>query len=191
MGLEDARLMLRDRHRKLLDSIDREFQEDLEFAARAERVGKIEWLGDRACRFYYFDTKRSRTLSRIRSRTMKHTHDLVDARKVRLPADHVKKPKMCRNIIRAMPLWMRKHSYIVVGTQVVGNIERVDQTEEPNELLAAAKWAGRKLTRAHRKAVRAGKGAVRTASGLNRLTTAILRDPALVIGDYVLTGWEG
>jgi hypothetical protein len=188
---QHARRAFADRHRGLLDTIEWNFQHDLESAARANVVGRIEWLSDRACRFYYFDTERSRTLTRIRTRTVKHTHDLIHAKKVRLPAPNVRKPRTCCQIIRAMPPWVQKRSSIVVGDQIVADVEQVGQTDEPNELVLAARWIGRKLEQGRQTAYRAAAKVMQAASKLTETTTDILRDPALVIGDYVLAGWEG
>jgi hypothetical protein len=188
---EEIRPELQTRHQELLERIEKYFLRDLESAAHANRIGRIEWLGDRCCRFNYFDTERSRSLTRLRTRTMNHTHDLICAKRVRLPAHSVKKPRRCSEIIRAMPLWMQKHSYIVVGTQIAANIELVAQADEPNELALAARWAGQKLQQGGKEAARAPARVADAASRLVKTMTKILPDPALVIADYVLFGWEG
>jgi hypothetical protein len=90
-----------------------------------------------------------------------------------------------------MPPWMQKHSYIVVGTQIAANVEQVGQADEPNELVLLARWAGRKLQRGRERTTRATARVAEAASRLAKTTTQILRDPALVITDYVLFGWEG
>jgi hypothetical protein len=190
MDLDDARYDLGRRHQELIDLVAGNFQRDLEAAAQANKVGRIQWLGDRACRFDYFDTERSRTLTRIHERTVKHSHELVDARRVRLPAWSVRKPKRCREIIRVMPPWMQKHSYIVTGRQILARRENIRETDTPNELAAAAHWVGRKFRQAGQQVIHSGAGALRAVSRVPEITMAVLRDPALVIGDFVLTGWE-
>jgi hypothetical protein len=187
---EEVRQELQTRHQELLKSIEKHFLRDLESAAQANRIGRIEWFGNRSCRFNYFDTEQSRSLTRVRTRKMSHTHDLIGARRVRLPANSVKKPRGCSRIIRAMPLWMQKHSYIVVGTQIAANIEQVDEADEPNELILAARWAGQKLQQGQKMAARAASRVAAATSRLVETTTKILPDPALVIADYVLFGWE-
>ncbi len=184
---EKARQALEHRFADSVDYIARNVQRDL---ASSSMVGRITWLGPRECRFSFFDTERSRTLTRTTTRTLKHTHDLIHARKVRLPARSVRKPKACRALIRAMPPWVRKHSYIVAGTQINANIEQVGETDRPSELVVLGRWIGRKLQEGRRKAARAGAQVVDAAARLGKSSTAILRDPALVIGDYVLFGWE-
>ena len=188
---EEGRQGLQARHQKNLESIEEQFLRDLESAADGNRIGRIEWLGDRCCRFNYFDTERSRSLTRIRTRTMNHTHDLINARRVRLPANSVRKPQRCSEIIRAMPLWMQRHSYIVVGTQIAANIEQVAEADEPNELVLAAQWLGRKIEQSRERAARAAAKVASATSRFMKTTLWIVHDPGLVIADYVLFGWEG
>ncbi len=90
-----------------------------------------------------------------------------------------------------MPLWMQKHSYIAVGTLIAADIQQVAQADEPNELVLAARWAGQKLQQGRKEAARAPARIADAASRLVKTTTTILPDPALVIADYVLFGWEG
>ena len=186
---QEAQEELRRWHQEFVETLTASFRRDLEQAAETNLVGRIEWLGDHACRFDFFEKERSRGLTTNRTRTVQHTHELIDARKARLPAYRVKQPARCKVLIRAMPVWMQKHAYIVTGTQIAANLDQVDEREEPNELVETARW----LTRS----VRSGAQAVRDSGRqigrrVNRLASSIeiLKDPALVIGDYVLTGWE-
>ncbi len=185
---DDARMMLAERHQASIEQIEAKFLRGLEEASEANLVGRIQWVGDRACRFHYFDKERDRTLTKLRTRTIKHTHDLVDARRVRLPATSVKRPRRCQAIIRSLPPWLAKHCYIVTGSQIVADVEQVAETEAPNEVVVATRWLGKKLRRGA-KAV--AKGTAVAASVPLALSTAVLSDPALVVGDFVLYGWEG
>ena len=87
-----------------------------------------------------------------------------------------------------MPFWMVKHGYIVTGTQIVADVGQVAERKEPNELVTAAR---RMAGGAKRSAQVVLDRAAAAASIPLGLSTAIRRDPGLVIGDYVLTGWEG
>jgi hypothetical protein len=188
---DEARVELQARHQKILESIEKHFLRDLQSATQTNRIGQIEWLGDRCCRLNYFEDERSRSLTKIRTRTLDHTHDLLNAKRVRLPANRVQKPRRCIEIIHAMPPWMQRYSYIVVGTQIAANIEQVAETDQPNELVLATRWAGEKLRQGRKAANRAAAGVSNAVRNFSKTMTNILPDPALVIAGYVLFGWEG
>ena len=140
---------------------------------------------------------------------------LLDAKRNWLPAHNVKQPKECRRIVAALPEWLAKHSYIVTGTRVAGELEYVgDLQDRPNEIIHAAQWMGRHAKQAARHVIdhgrkmtsATGKAARAVGSGVKSATAALgkramaakrevlfdlLEDPALVIGnEFVLTGWD-
>ena len=185
---DQARELLREKHRSAVKRLASDFEQGLEDAALANRVGTIEWFGERACRFHYFDRLQSRGLTTLRTRTIKNSHDLIDCRKIRVPAHSVWQPRKCQQLVRRLPAWLAKHSFVVVGTQIVADIEQVEETVEPNELAVAAKWVAGRV----RRGAKAVADGVASAAGTFReLSTAIAPDPALVVGgSFVLCGWN-
>ena len=82
-----------------------------------------------------------------------------------------------------MPDWMQRYAYIVTGTQILANIEQVDQTEKPNELVRAVNWTGRNLRSVW-------NSANNTIERWSTSDSSILFDPALVISNFTLVGWN-
>ncbi len=216
---EEAREHLQQRYETLVSTVSHVFEYQLEDGAKTNHVGRLEWIDDpngftpKACRFNFYTREKSRTLTKIRTRTIEHVHDLVDAKAHRLPAPEVKKPKACIEIINAMSDWMKEDASIITGTQILANIRQVDETYEDNEVVRGIKATRRGIVRGARAI---GRGTQRVAAVMDQAflrsqgfssreeyeeemerrrrereeRRGILFDPALVIGDFVLIGWN-
>lgn len=177
------------RNSELIENVEVLFETALLEAINSQLVGEIKWIEpdsfgrSTGCQLNFFDQSKSRTLTKIRTKTFNHAHDLINARKHSLPALSVKKPKQCQKIIEAMPVWMKTHAYIVTGDLINAETKQVSESVVDNEIVRAAKRMGRGIR----------KVAVATASAgvhfIDAVNTAIMEDPALVVCNYVFCGW--
>ena len=170
-------------HEQLVEELESNFCDALEEAAEANLVGRIKWLGPKACRFDFFEKEQSKSLTKVRTRTIKHSHELINAKKERLPARHVPQPRRCKELIQAMPSWM--NAYIVTGTLIRADHQQVAETEEASQLVRATRAAGRGIGIAA-----AAPGKAIGAALVKIRENLIDADPALIVGDFVLTGWR-
>lgn len=191
LDIDAAREECRVHFEELAREIGRKLEARMEEAANANHIGEIEWFRDpvfnrpKGCRFHFYERQQSRTLTTIRERTVRLSHEVVDAKRHRLPARSVRKPKRCREIIAAMPAFMCKHSYIVTGTQILSDEEQLEATERPNELVQIGRSAAGLIGRSAAAVARASHEAYERVRNID-----IVRDPALVIGKFVLVGWN-
>jgi hypothetical protein len=191
LSLEEARQQVRQQLQEAQDLLEARLTAALQNAARANAIGRIEWFGRKACRFHYFDQERSRTLTAIKTKTVQHTHDLIKARKHRWPANDVRKPKRCEELIKNLPPWLAEHSYIVTGTVIRPTISQVAERVEANEVIRAARWLGDRMKVATRAVSQGARSVAKTIEeGARRQFSEIRMDPALVVGnEFVLCGW--
>ena len=90
-----------------------------------------------------------------------HIHDIVDAHRLRLGDKSIGIPARVQPIIQAIPAWLASFAEIVAGNEISSEVHEVNRKKE---ILRESQWVGEEIT--YRK------------------------DPALVIGCYVLAGWE-
>ncbi|QDT46146.1 hypothetical protein Pan258_01630 [Symmachiella dynata] len=183
MASEDAKEELVRMHEEFLEQATAQFAFDLSKGANTYRVGTMEWFAKDVCRFSFYVDSVSRSLMERTTSRMRHTHDLVRARKVRLPARSVNKPAECRRIIKAMPDFLHRWAYIVTGERIARKSEEAERRIDPTLLAKTVETV-----------VSTGKAAATAtfaaADAFGKRVQEVVSDPALVLGDYVLTGWE-
>ncbi|MCA9064747.1 MAG: hypothetical protein KDA96_16865 [Planctomycetaceae bacterium] len=175
---------VRDQTLQLLSSLNRQ----LAYLNAIEQVGTIDWIADDVCRYSFFANKvtdrkiNSSTRSRVEAnqrrtttrndfdRTFEHTrvtHDVIDALRHPLPADHVEMPPRVKMLVDEIPSWLHGVSAVVTGFEI---------SEERNSRRAVVdQWSESHTT-------------VEELPVQRRERTHY--DPALIIGPYVLTGWN-
>jgi len=175
---------VRDQALSLLNGLNRQ----LAYLVAIEQVGSITWMKDDVCRYTFFENKvtdrktggrkssevvgnqRRTTTKESFDREFEHTrvvHDVIDAQKHPLPAFHVDQPQRVELLIDAVPSWLDGISAVVTGFEI--SEERstrrgvVDQWTDSNTTVEDLPV--RRVERAR-------------------------YDPAVIIGPYVLTGWN-
>jgi hypothetical protein len=140
--------------------------------------GLIEWHADDVARYVYclrnvsvssvarqvIESAGFITTQMDHSRVTTHSmvfHDLIEARAHPLPAKHVARPRRVDDLIACIPKWLRSFVRIVDGVEIRSETIELYRHEE--------RW---------------------TETNTVAKPAAYQYDPALVIGDYVLTGWE-
>ncbi len=144
----------------------------------SQQVGVIDWLTGDVCRYHFVRavivqstgpsvTTRSDNGHTLRETTKQtilethraalHTHELVNARKHRLPALEVPKPRGVHELISTIPVWLQPYIRVVAGDQIRESVIERDLRTDTRE----------------------------------QTTERVLfsRDPAVVLGRYVLAGW--
>ncbi len=159
------------------------------------RVGTIAWSDDGdSCRFRFHEVHRRRGLFRELVGRTPHEHELVRARVRRVDDKDAKLPKVAQAIVNELTPELRRELRVVVGTEIVRNVGEREVKSELTPLGQALIGAGKKAAQT---AVVAGplvaKGLVGSAAflGAGLVASAVfLADPALVLGDVCLYGWE-
>jgi hypothetical protein len=148
------------------------------------------------------------------------SHTLVNAKKHRLPASHLAMPQEAKQVIEAMPPWMTKFGYVVTGDRIRQMADIVAKESERtglgtfvDEVTGAGKAAAKGMAESAKavansaQAVAHGisENAVPIAVGAGAIglgvlgylalagkliATAVVADPALVLGEYVFVGWD-
>lgn len=180
---ERLRLALRERVQQFASEVIQSLQR----LAKQQIVGRIEWVNSVDCRFTFqqfaltqeflgTETRRRRVIHRptgFRGRetwssevlqntssVMRHEHELINARQHELSRTVFPIPQPVQNLIKRIPEWLQPLVRIVEGTQIKERIGEVDVTTET--------WHS-------------------TPQVVDRVLFGI--DPALVFGDFVLSGW--
>ncbi len=160
------------------------------------RFGRVTWSDDESCRFTYFEPLRERGVLRNTIRRIVHQHDVVDARQHKLPASGVVIPKRGRQIIAAIPAPLQRYARVITGLEVRKEEREDSSRKERTWLGQALANGGRQLSSAKAAAAlglaAAGGALVAGATGaLSRISSALaVADPAIVIGEVCLYGWE-
>jgi hypothetical protein len=160
------------------------------------QLGRVTWADRESCRFTYFEVQRDRGILRNTVRRIAHQHDVVKARQHKLPATDVVIPKRGLEIISAIPAPLKRYTRVITGLEVRQQA-REDSSREESTWLAQALARGKhQLTQAKTAAAVGivGAGAA-LASGFTALLSAVtapvaIADPAIVIGEICLYGWE-
>ena len=206
---EEALATLKQRHDTLVQKVATMFD--------CPRIGRFEWLSDDAARFSYVTVRRERGLLKVRDHRNKHVHDLVKA--VSHPfADEIPiRDPRAKQLIDMIPSSLKPYGRIIAGLEIVKGHEFAGTDETLTGLgriVHGAKQAvvtgARSTAESGRKAATViARGAGRTLSSGSAWTAAgigaavlgtlgllatmaqvVIADPALVIGEYVLYGWE-
>lgn len=160
------------------------------------QVGRVVFTDNESCRFSYYDVVREHGILRNTIRRVAHLHDIVKARLHKLPADNVAIPKRGQEIIRAIPSLLHPYTRVITGLE----IQKQSREDSSRQELT---WAGRALSGSKRHLKNTGAvvttsfsaaGAALLAglgSALAAATTPLaIADPAIVIGEVCLYGWE-
>jgi hypothetical protein len=182
-----------------VDVMEYRFQQAIATLATALNVpqlGRVTWSDDESCQFTYYDVVWDYGILRNNVRRVAHQHDVVKARLHKLPADDVPMPKRGREILRAIPAPLHPYTRVITGLEV-RKLEREESSRQEST------WLGKTLSRGKRQlkttgtAVAAGLSAAGAAvltgiGGALSLATAPLAiaDPAIVVGELCLFGWE-
>ena len=143
----------------------------------ANQVGRISWMADDVCRFFFFknviDTQATdRRTFRDRRETdwtrtyhnMRIVHDVIDERRVRVTSENLegmRMPRAARKLVNRIPDWLASAAYIVEGQEIrVSTEERSAHIDSWTEVEA-----------------------------IPIVEARCDFDPALVLGGYVLTAW--
>lgn len=155
-------------------------------SARATKVGRVEWMSEDACRFSFNDVRTIRGLLAHTIVRTSHTHELVRTRVHRLPANEIPKPHAAKVLLSKMGEPLREATRVVTGMLVVKGEEATEKLREATALGRGVEKIsmGVRMLAAKGKAAAAGVG--KAVSGLQ----VALSDPAIVVGDLVLYGWE-
>lgn len=163
------------------------------------RAGRITCSDDgENCRFTFHEVYRRKGIFRETISRTPHEHELVRVRFRRVDDPSLTLPPIAQGIVNDLTPGLRRQLRIVVGTEVVRS---VGDGEVRNELTAL----GRAVVGAGKEAARIGAivvpivggiaagGLVGAAAvaGVGMLASAMfVADPALVLGDVCLYGWE-
>lgn len=158
-------------------------------AIRSTKVGRIRWMGEDACQFRFDELRSVRgILTRTHIRTA-HTHDLVRARVHRLPASELPKPQIAKEILAMMPETLCRATRIVTGMLVLkdeGETERLIEKTPLGRGISALGGAARSA------GAMTAAAASQVANAFTRKPAlqVALKDPAIIVGEFVLYGWE-
>jgi hypothetical protein len=169
------------------------------------RIGRIEMLAEDACRFTYCDFA---DLGGILTRSysvVRHQHRVVNARFHRADAMlTITIPQRASAMLARLRL-LSPYARIVTGMEVVKGSEHAETFQERtalgrkvDQVIGGAKDAGKAFVDSGAAAatgVALGIGALAAGagwllSGLAGLAAVAMADPALIIGDRVLFGWD-
>jgi len=161
-------------------------------------VGEITWLAGDVCKYNFHrarrierkvaekfeeheETKiagefggRTSTTYKVRMRVDEigtldvhefHEHHLFNATRNTLPAFHVPRPHFVQKFVPVIPKWMYPHTFIVAGDMLRDDI--------------------------HEREYHVGSRFEKCEVSRQILSVGYLASPAVVIGDFVLTGWSG
>jgi hypothetical protein len=117
--------------RKLMDASLRLFCESVVENLVKAGCGRIVWHDDTRCSFDYPEAKITKTLTKRIITTVRHRHDLVDARQHKLPCD-VPRPRTVDMIIREIPSVLHPYLRVVTGLEMVKSSIPEGQSEELN-----------------------------------------------------------
>jgi hypothetical protein len=158
----------------------------LERLVSTQLVGKIKWYSPQVCEYDFYravvvqslgesSTTRREEGSKVIDTTTRtvtdnhrvaiHSHEVINAKKLALPAEKILRPQSVSTLIESIPIWLKHSVRVVAGDQIRETIvERELRTvsrEDRSERVVAT-----------------------------RSEDTIYRwDPALVLGPYVLAGW--
>jgi hypothetical protein len=165
-------------------------------ALNVPQLGRVDWPDEESCRFTYFEVAKDRGLLHNRFRRIAHQHDVVKARLHKLPADEVTMPKRARHILNAIPGPLRPYTRVITGLEVRNEIREESRRNESTWLGQAIQVGARQVRQA---ATAAGTGLAAAgrslgtglASALSAIAAPLaIADPAIVIGEVCLYGWE-
>lgn len=141
--------------------------------------GRIEWLTPSTCRFDYAQLHIAKGILTKKYTTIRHVHDLVDARQHKLPALDVRRPAIVDRIIYMIPSDLHKHLRIVTGLEVVKG-SGVESEETKLTGLGQIVYGTRDavVDGAHRVADGVTKGAQYVAGGAAAVGRALTSDQA-------------
>lgn len=154
--------------------------------ARATKVGRIEWISEEACRFSFNELRTIRGLLAQTIVRTSHTHELVQARVHRLPANEIPKPPAAKLLLSMMGAPLREATRVVTGMLVVKGEVATEKLREPTALGRGVEKIGMGV----RTLAAKGKAAASGVGSALRGVQVALSDPAIVVGDLVLYGWE-
>ncbi|MBI5760020.1 MAG: hypothetical protein HZA46_16000 [Planctomycetales bacterium] len=164
---------------------------------------RIEYAGPHECVFRYCDATKSYDLQQTIHHIRTHEHHLVQAQERRLTDIGVVLPPKQRRIVRALPQVVYPQLRVVTGLLVL-------QKEEDGGTVRREHTVGRTLRQTGEAVRKYGSGAARgvaagavaagivagVAAMVSAISTAVataavvaVADPALVIGDLVISGW--
>lgn len=194
--------------RRVLD----DFAERLERRLLPNRIGRIEWYSRHECRIIYYEHQVFHGVFGREIEIFEHEHELVAARLHALPALEIRKPRRALAMIRALDL-LHPYARILTGTIASKRVRRLEPESERtllgrviDEAVVTTSHLLREAASAIPRRGRVASAATGEANGheggnppgqpesiiarsINYIAAA-LKDPALVLGDRVLTAWE-
>jgi len=152
----------------------RSFQQGLQYLTSVGQVGEITWHSKDVCRFSYFENeiidqqvgnrRREGNQWKWKERRMFHNrrivHDVMNARRLGVNS-RIKKPERVQALIAVIPRWLKSSCHIVAGQEIRVSVEERSATVD--------EWEN--------------------VEEIPRVESSYKYDPALVIGNYVLTAW--
>jgi hypothetical protein len=107
-----------------------------QFAANlySSGFGRIVWTSEDSCSFDYAELHVSKGILKRKFTTLRHQHELVDARQHKLPATDVARPPIVGRIICQLPKILDKHLRIVTGLEVVKGSAIESEVTKPTPL---------------------------------------------------------
>lgn len=194
--------------RTLMKANIRMFAEQLAEQWRHDRIGDLEVFDNGACRFHYYEFSTGNGLLTRKTEATRVEHDVINARFLRWEASsHVEKTKRANDIFGATDL-LRPYIRIVTGIEIVRGIEKAETISERTRAGRAVDRSSRFL-KDHWKetAATAGLGilgavgtyaymaaAAAAASvapaAIATVSAVAIADPAMAIGERILTGWD-
>jgi len=172
------------------------------------RIGRIEMLARNACRFTYYDFVDQGGILNRTYDVAKHQHDLASARFHRAEAVNIEIPERAKLMLARLH-YLKPYARIVTGVEVATGTEQSESFQERTALGRAldttvdatargAKAAGRGARRVSKSVTTRGVvlgglalgGLAAAGMALSSLAAVAIADPALIIGDRVLYGWD-
>jgi len=164
----------------------------------AQRVGTLEWGADGdSCTFSFQEVAHRRGMFREVIRRTPHTHVLVRARIRPLDDRDVRLPPAARALVADLSPELRHELRVIVGTEVVRQVGATEVRKQftpfGEKVLSFGKAAGQAAAVAGVGAAAVVGAGLLGATGLGAgllLASVFVADPALVLGDVCLFGWE-
>jgi hypothetical protein len=150
------------------------------------QVPKMSWSDDKCCEFDYEELSMSRgVLTNITTRS-RHHHELIRSQIHKLPASHVPKPREAQAIIDAMTPELMAACRIISGVLILEG--EVQSGEFHDNTLLGNVVEG--IARASKVSASYVGAAFEKLAERSKPRQVVVRDPAIVLGQFVLFGWK-
>ncbi len=181
-----------------------EFDEKLDSQLRqCPYFGRATYAGPHECVFTFFDATKRHALMQTTHQIVGHEHHLVQVRERKLTDTDVVLPEKQRRMVRALPAILRPNLRIITGLLVLKKEQNAGVIRHDHAVGTGLRRVGRAALK-YGPGASAGVAAGAVAAGIvtgvmamvhaaaaTAATVAVVAvaDPALVIGDLVISGW--